>query len=268
MTKLGKTYNLSERLSVVWNRRPGKPFEFDKVEQFSQAVQKYISDQWYSSLEAIQLIEDVTWINHPHQNNLAENKPRQLLKAIEQGFNIPDTLISNSLKNIQEFTSNYSSVVAKSLYSPLIEEPEQDYFIFTNKISLSDLTDEIEFKISPSIFQECITHKVDYRVTVIGEEVIPVRIDMSNKNGLDWRLEKGGIEFNKCELPHEVVDSCRRYVNDFGLIFGAIDLVEYHNKFYFLEINPNGEWGWLQKKLNVNIAQNLCEIMINNDIKK
>jgi glutathione synthase/RimK-type ligase-like ATP-grasp enzyme len=31
------------------------------------------------------------------------------------------------------------------------------------------------------------------------------------------------------------------------LNFGAIDLIFHNNEYYFIEINPTGEWSWLQK---------------------
>jgi len=46
------------------------------------------------------------------------------------------------------------------------------------------------------------------------------------------------------------------------LYFGAIDIVEHEGRFWFLEVNPNGEWGWLQKPNGVPIAEALCDLMI------
>jgi len=54
-------------------------------------------------------------------------------------------------------------------------------------------------------------------------------------------------------------------VKEAGLLFGAVDFVEHEGKFIFLEINPNGEWGWLQKPHNVPIAETLCDLMISRD---
>ena len=34
--------------------------------------------------------------------------------------------------------------IAKALYSPLIEEPDEDFFVFTNAITATDLTAEEE----------------------------------------------------------------------------------------------------------------------------
>ena len=80
---------------------------------------------------------------------------------------------------------------------------------------------------------------------------------------LDWRTNKVGLEFALCLLPAELVSRRRTLVKALGLKFGAIDLVESNGKFFFLEINPNGEWGWLQKTVGVPIADSLVDLRIN-----
>jgi len=67
-------------------------------------------------------------------------------------------------------------------------------------------------------------------------------------------------------LPSNIEYLCREYVRQNGLLFGAIDLVECNNEFIFLEINPNGEWGWLDKVAKTPIAQTMCALMMKLDL--
>lgn len=64
------------------------------------------------------------------------------------------------------------------------------------------------------------------------------------------------------KLPQHIEDSCREYVANAGLVFGALDLVEHSGEFYFLEINPNGEWGWLEKTVGVKISSAICDVLL------
>jgi glutathione synthase/RimK-type ligase-like ATP-grasp enzyme len=57
-------------------------------------------------------------------------------------------------------------------------------------------------------------------------------------------------------------------VKRFGLVFGAIDLVQTPSGFYFLEINPNGEWAWLQKEAGLPIAETIVDILVQEDLEK
>ncbi len=46
--------------------------------------------------------------------------------------------------------------------------------------------------------------------------------------------------------------------------FGAIDLVvDKNNNHYFLEINPNGQWAWLEKLLDFPISKTIVDHLIN-----
>jgi hypothetical protein len=265
-----KSYDLTEAVKVVWYRRPGKPFDdIPQDEKPSPTIQQFVAEQWGIWIEALQLIPDVTWVNSPDRNNCMENKIRQLVLATELGFPIPDTIVSNDPNRIREHATKHSGVlVTKALYAPLIEEPDQDSFIFTNRIDVSELDGvENELQISPSIFQKCLSPKIDYRVTVIGDKVFPVKVEYKTEKDLpvDWRIVKDEINFTYTTIPQDVENKCRKYVESAGLIFGAIDLIEYGGDFYFVEINPNGEWGWLQKPHNIPIAQTLCDLLVSHD---
>ncbi len=269
VSKNEQTIDLYQSTRVIWNRRPGKPYDnLPENEKPSNAIRSFISDQWLVWLQAFQLIPDVTWVNHPQANYFMENKVRQLAIASKLGFAIPNTIISNDPSEIHRLAKKYDGVlIAKALYAPLIEEPKEDYFVFTNEIRLDDLKHEEEIKVCPSIFQQRLYPKIDYRVTVIGESVLAVRIEGENRSleQIDWRTRKEELRFLAFKLPSEIETLCRRYVTESGLLFGALDLVEYDGQFYFLEINPNGEWGWLQKPNNIPIAETLCDLLASHD---
>jgi glutathione synthase/RimK-type ligase-like ATP-grasp enzyme len=268
VTKNGREFDLAKETKVVWNRRPGKPFDNLSTQMKpSKATVKFINNQWYSWLEVLQLIQNVVWFNHPHSNDKMESKILQLFLAQKIGFSIPDTLISNDIREIEKFFHLHKKrIIAKALYSPLIEEKNQDYFIFSNIIEELPSNNNEEFKISPSIFQQALIPKVDYRVTVIQNKALSVKITDKNHDGVpvDWRTIKDGISFQPIDLPNRIESLCINFVSECGLKFGAIDLIEHEDKFYFIEINPNGEWGWLQKPHGLPIAETICDAMLLN----
>ena len=47
-----------------------------------------------------------------------------------------------------------------------------------------------------------------------------------------------------------------------GLVFGAIDLALQDGKYYFLEINPTGEWGWLVDQAGLPIDEAIAEALL------
>ncbi|WP_342619575.1 hypothetical protein [Rhodoferax sp. GW822-FHT02A01] len=266
--KGAKTFDLSQGVTAIWCRRPGKPYDYVPQDQKpSDAIQKFASDQWHACLEALELLRDVRWINPPTTNDQMESKLRQLQLASELGFRVPRTLISNRGEEIRAFCeAEGGCIVAKALYAPLIEETEQDFFIFSNVVTLADLQNNESLSIAPSIFQQMLSPKIDYRVTVIGDKVLPVRITSSNEecleSALDWRTREANVKFEVADIPRSIEQLCRQFVAHAGLTFGAIDLVEYAGDFFFLEINPNGEWGWLEKAVGAPISAALCDILL------
>jgi len=267
LTIKGCEYDLNSTITSIWCRRPGKVYEFSiDNEKPTEAVQKFVHEQWIIWLEALSLLNNVYWMNEPSASARMENKAIQLDHARKAGFSIPRTIITNSADKVREyFSGEQRKIVAKALYSPLIEEPDQDYFIFTTSIELEDLVDS-EVAVCPSIFQECLYPKRDFRVTVIENKVlaVEVKLDTPEASDVDWRKLESAVSYEKVALPSGMVDLCANYVKAAGLSFGAIDLVECKGTYYFLEINPSGEWGWLQKQIGLPVAESLCNVFEEN----
>jgi len=264
-------YDLVHELRSVWFRRPGRPFEFTPKEcRPSESVVMFAENQWHAFIEGLKCIDNVFWINDPDKNHIAENKVYQLKFAQETGLRIPKTCITNDKEEAMHFIQECGGkIVAKALYSPLIEEASKDYFIFTNIIESIEDIQGCEFSLAPTIFQELLTEKTDYRLTIVGNDCFSVKVIRESNKGIseDWRIIKEGLKFQPCSLPVDITDKCIAMVKKLGLVFGAIDLVQVSNEFYFLEINPNGEWAWLQKESGLPIAETLVSYLIKGDVK-
>jgi len=270
--KDGEVIDLTERVGAVWYRRPGKPFEFsDEEKKPDPGTVEYIREQWGAWIQSLQTIQGITWVNPHDANQRMESKIHQLRLAHKIGFRIPETVVTNSGPAVQEiFEEQDGSVISKALSSPIISESEQDEFVFSVHLDEPPSEDDESLKVCPTIFQEPLLPKTDYRVTVIGDSVLPVRIEGMDEIDVpvDWRTLKDEVQFVEDDLPEHIEELCRSYVAQNGLVFGAIDLVKFDDEFVFLEINPNGEWGWLQKPWGVPIAENLTDYLVNHDDKQ
>jgi len=270
--KNGIDHDLAEEIRSVWFRRPGKPFEFTpEALRPNRSVVAFAEDQWHAYIESLKSIDNVFWINDPDRDHIAENKILQLKLATEIGLRVPKTCITNNKEEATHFMEECGGkIVAKALSSPLIEEKERDYFVFTNCVQPFQNVNEQEFSVAPSIFQELLENKIDYRVTIIGDDYYAVRVVRESDNGVpgDWRIIKEGLKFVPSPLPRDIAGKCVKMVKKFGLVFGAIDLVCASDEFYFLEINPNGEWAWLQKVSGLPIAETIADCLVQGDANK
>ncbi|MCP4130346.1 MAG: hypothetical protein GY754_05145 [bacterium] len=218
--------------------------------------------QWTAFIRNLTIFNNITWINNPTSTFNAENKMLQLLYANEIGFLCPETTITND----NDINSNDNKIfIVKSIDSAVLNIGNQEAFVYSNKISGSEIK-KSNLSISPIILQDYIYPKIDIRVTVIDKKVYAVRI-LKNNQGIDgdWRKEKNDVQFIRFELPENIIDYCIEIVKMLDLKFGAIDLIESDDDFYFLEINPTGEWAWLVETAGLNIFEDICNCLENGE---
>lgn len=85
-----------------------------------------------------------------------------------------------------------------------------------------------------------------------------------NNKGIDgdWRIHKENLEYNLIILPTDIENKCINLLEKLNLKFGCIDLIKHKEDYYFLEINPTGEWDWLMYNLELDIDIKISELLI------
>ncbi|KAG9585819.1 hypothetical protein KCV01_g13671, partial [Aureobasidium melanogenum] len=117
---------------------------------------------------------------------------------------------------------------------------------------VSDITrfNRKSIELAPCIYQEYVEKAFELRVTVIGERIFAAKIeDGAGGTFVDWRYETGRPNFRMTatELDASVQDLIHELVRRLGLSFGCLDfIVDPDGELYFLEINPNGQFLFLE----------------------
>ena len=63
------------------------------------------------------------------------------------------------------------------------------------------------------------------------------------------------MEWTKATLPADVKRRVFQLLERLGLVSGALDfIVTPDGRHVFLEVNPAGEWGWLERDLGYDIS--------------
>jgi glutathione synthase/RimK-type ligase-like ATP-grasp enzyme len=187
------------------------------------------------------LLANRVWVNNHYKMLEAEHKPYQIKVASEVDFDIPDTLITSNPEKAKEF---WKYCRQQMVIKTLMLSPMENKVIFTNKVT-EELMSKIErLKSSPVILQRIIPKKYELRITVVGENVFPARIISGNK--IDWRRSK--IKAERYTLPEPIKVKCLWLIKRLGLRYGCIDMiVTPEDQYYFLEINPNGQWEFIEE---------------------
>ena len=233
-------YLISDDLKAVYFRAP---VFLRTTKNYTLKEQLYRS-QWSAFVRNLIIFENIKWINNPINTYRAENKLYQLKIAKQIGFKIPKTYVGNSVPT--EVCSNKNNYIVKSLDAALFYNKGQEMFTYSTIINGQELS-LAETKDAPIIIQECLSNKLDIRVTVVGNEIFPVSIS-NNGYGIvgDWRkLDKANLTYKSIALPCNIKKRILILMNKLGLVFGGIDLIFSDNEYYFIEVNPTGEWGWL-----------------------
>ncbi|MGH9477323.1 MAG: helix-turn-helix domain-containing protein [Terriglobales bacterium] len=204
-------------------------------------------------LGLFELLRAARWVSPYCAQSAAERKPYQLRVAQECGLRVPKTLITNDPRACLKFFDECGGAM---IYKPLSfyrreVGPGRMDAIYTNRVQRADLIrrrDQV--RAAPCIFQEFIPKRAELRVTVMGDQVFTVEIDAraSPAGRVDWRhYDMAKTKWCRCELPPAVADSVHRLMRRLGLAFGCLDLVvSPSGEVTFLEINPAGQWLWLE----------------------
>jgi glutathione synthase/RimK-type ligase-like ATP-grasp enzyme len=251
--KLNYSILHENRFNAVWFRRTQLP----EISDLPVNEKIYILNEIDSLINNLFAIIDTKWVSHPLFVYKAEDKLFQLKVARDLGFEIPDTLITNSKEELKSFYYEQNGrIIVKPISQTRIENKETPSFIFTNKITREQIDKLDNFDLTPCIYQKEIEKEYELRVTVVGDNVFSAAIDSQSdsETKIDWRKKK--LTFYKIEIPKPLEYLCVEIVKKLNLSFGAIDLIKSKDGHYiFLEINPNGQWAWIETQTGLNISE-------------
>ena len=221
-------------------------------------------NQWSSFLRNLIVFQSAIWINNPVDVYRAENKMYQLCIAEECGFKIPKTQVANS-SDIQ--VDDETEYIVKSLDTALFYDLEnnKELFTYSNVVKGSELK-QYDLSSAPIFIQEFLQPKIDCRITFVDGKIFPARIQ-KNGQGIygDWRFDKEELEYVFFELPSVVENKIIKLMNKLHLRFGGIDLAYANGEYYFIEVNPTGEWGWLEVKTGMEISSAIEAVLCKED---
>ena len=252
------------RTTAIWNRRllpVITPSEMDVKwkrwceQEFTQAV-----------LGALYCLK-AHWVSDYFHVRRASIKTLQLKVAHEiGGLNIPEFIVTSNADDAQKFISKIcqGDAIVKPLGRPVVSNGDSISTFFTNKINALGNSDWDTLKYAPCIFQRLIHKIAEIRVTAVGRRLFATRIDIESVSDVDYRkIDPYSLPHRPFELPASIQIGCLAVCDYFGLRFAAFDfLLDQAGVLHFLEVNPNGQWLWIEEitgqPISEAIAEELC----------
>jgi glutathione synthase/RimK-type ligase-like ATP-grasp enzyme len=234
-------------------------------ETWADAVARYAAAESYRFLHDLWATLQTAWFPAPPAVILrAQNKLLQLELAADLGLPTPATLVTNDPDEVIVFWRSHGGrVISKApseVFHAIFGEQRSRY---TEPVSLRDLHHADCVRGAPTLFQALVPKRRELRVTVVDGEVFPAAIysQESRRTRIDWRrYDHDTTRLERVELPADVARACTEMTRRLGVRYGAIDLIETPDgELVFLEINPAGQWGWIEEACDLPITAAIAD---------
>lgn len=262
-----------DEIKTVWYRRtekiqlPDTLSEEDKVIANAEC-QAMLKNLW-------QTLKDRFWVSTLESMRLASSKAEQLQRAMDYGFNILPTCFSNRPESIKDFYASLTpsyQLIYKPHSSVLIPQDNGKMGVaYTAILDLKHLEKLQQIVTCPGIFQAYLEKKYDIRVTIFGDQVFACKIysqahpdTQVDSRASRWETDETP-KHEAMELPPEIKTRCLEITHSYGLQYAAIDLaIGQDGQYYFFELNPNGQWAWIEELTAQPMRAALIQLLTNN----
>jgi MvdC family ATP-grasp ribosomal peptide maturase len=256
---------VAAEVRAVWARKLWSPRMANDLDERYRSM---CVDESIAALEGfLDALHDARWVNDLQRQHAAENKQRQLRLATRAGLRVPRTLVTNDPAAARQFFAETDGQTVAKLLRPIaVSMDAVKPFVYTNRVREEDLAGAESLRHSPMVFQELITKACELRVAYVAGETFAGALDASgtSRGYTDWRrVAPEECRWQKAQLPTEVASGLHAFMLELGLVFGAVDLIcTPSGEYVFLEVNPGGEWGMLERDLGLPISKAIAEALL------
>lgn len=249
------------RLSDVTGIYYRRPTAFKFPDEMPEAEHRWADAEARMGIGGV-LSAMTCWLNHPAYISAAEFKPVQLSAAVRAGLRVPKSIVTNDPADAMRFADSVGRVIYKPLADPSFDDNGRRRLIYTSLVAREELSDPA-IRLTSHLFQEWIEHDHAVRLTVVDRRFFASAIYADSAAArIDWRSDYSALRYAVSALPEPVRQGVLTLMNELRLRFGALDfLVTASGEWVFLEINPNGQWAWIEDKTGLPIAAAIADAL-------
>lgn len=250
-------------IDSVWYRKPSQLYVEDL--NIPKDYHVYCEDALQRHLATIRRYwPNALWVSPFEHIVSAGDKPKQLIMAHKLGFDVPETLSTGDSKKARNFLRKHDTCIAK----PQGTDFPMFKVMMARKISLADNLEFGGLHTDPMIFQQYIKPAYELRVTVVKDKAFAAKVSGEeigdDATFRDWRYSHINSTFEAVAftINDTLQKKCVQLVKNMGLVYGAIDLiVDEKGTEWFLEINPNGQWAFIEETTKQPIGQAIASYL-------
>lgn len=274
-----------EAINIIWNRRWSSSKLINKGnEVYYDALGAQNASALLSSLRRetgvlrsfLNLnLDNKVWTTRPEK--MSANKIENLEIAKSCNLSVPEYVITSCKLTLSQFAKRHERIICK----PISETPHftssidnnivESIILYTKGFTVDEIED-IPSSFFKSLFQQEILKEFEIRVFYLCDTCYSMAIFSQNdkQTQLDFRNyndEKPNrtVPFN---LPKEVEYNVKKFCRKAGYTMGSLDLIKSTDgNYYFLEINPIGQFGMVSYPCNYYLEKKLAEHLIGQNEK-
>lgn len=285
------SYNISNTnksdvdITSIWYRRPGTgidiPIKIGKNHLTSKNFYPLISRLNHSIFTESKLVLDFLLSNVNDIRQLGNldrsevNKYTLFKIAQRYQIDIPETIITNSKKDLLEFYNLHDKKIVIKLHDMILcsgTEQYKHYATYTEKVEnlfLNKLSDYFHV----SVFQELLDKEFEIRSFYLDGEFYSMAMftQINPQTSIDFR-RYNRKKMNRrvpYKLPKEIEIKLHNLMKEINLNTGSLDIVKTKSgKFVFLEVNPIGQFGFVEYSCNYYLYKKIAKYLIDDEKKR
>ncbi|GIF96594.1 hypothetical protein [Catellatospora citrea] len=248
---------VADTATSVWWRRPVKAIAADHIS--NREFRRFIGAEWDAAFYGYLRSVALQIVNDPAAEHKASLKVVQLATARRVGLTIPRTLVTNDPVRASEFIETGRRKGRRTVVKPLTPP--------ANQLGETRVVEGLEgrqdaLRQAPVILQECIERGTDLRITVVDGEMFAATVDSERDALVDWRADEN-VSYTRTNLDPRLEDRLAGLMDALGLRTGSIDVrVSADGTPFFFEVNPSGQFLFLELELDYPIAGALARALL------
>lgn len=262
-------------INICWLRRTYDPDFIDNIldnSELNRSNYTELSRYLYreiSTLSGTLLGEykNCKWLSHPRE--LRINKLDVLKRAKNNCLNIPDTIITSEKEVLKKFAEKHKAIITKCISEVSFFNDGNDMFSLKTAQVAKQEIENLPNNFFPSLFQQLLEKDFEIRAFYLNKEFYSMAIfsQEDEQTAVDFRnynIYKPNrvVPFS---LPRDIKTKLSNLMDDLNLTTGSIDLVFRDETYYFLEVNPVGQFGMVSHPCNYFLEEKIAKYLMSND---
>ncbi|MDR6461672.1 hypothetical protein [Chryseobacterium sediminis] len=188
------------------------------------------------------------------------NKLEVLFLAKSLGLKVPDTYILSRLDDLEQINMLHPYITkAVSEMKPIIVENDL-YLNYTHEVDLSNIHDKKE-SIIPSLIQRKIDCLYEIRAFFFEKQIWAIATFDFSGNVDIRNIREKDKRYLPFELPSELKRKVLKLAKNLDLKCGTVDLLKSDEDYYFLEVNPLGQFHQVSHYGGYQIEKHIADLL-------